>query len=233
MQIAQPAKGYAYNSDSLFLYKFALSFINNGDYLLDIGSGSGVIGLLCARAKKVSLMMIEKSLDMAFYSQRNAKAAGFKAEVIWADFLQLSPKKPHAFDVAISNPPFYHANHLKSPNPIIYNARYEENLPFDKLLNRLKQFLKPKGIFIFCYDCRESDKIFKILLESHFKAEVVRYVYPCDSKDATLFLCKARLSSKTPTKFIPPLYVHEYNQFSQEVQGIYRSIDIHSIKAEL
>lgn len=233
VQIAQPARGYAYNSDSLFLYDFALSFISDGNHLLDVGSGSGVIGLLCARDRQVSLTMIEKSADMAFFSQRNARVGGFSAEVIHADFLGLTPSKPNSFDVAISNPPFYHARHLKSPNPITYNARYEENLPFEALLAKLKQFLKPKGSFVFCYDSRESDRVFEALLRNHFKAEVVRYVYPCSTKDATLFLCKAQLNSKKSTRFLPPLYVYECQQYSAEVQRIYSTINTHSIKAEL
>lgn len=232
IQIAQPMHGYAYTSDSLFLYDFALTFITKGSHVLEIGSGSGVVGLLCARDKDVSLTMVEKTANMAFFSRRNAKAADIDAHVIENDFLNLEPEIPQSFDVAISNPPFY-SNGLKSPNPTISTARCEENLPFESLLAHLKRFLKPRGDFIFCFASRESDRVFKSLLAAGFKPEFARFVYPSATKEATLLLCKARLGSKTPMRVLPPLYVFENDAFSPEASGIFKAASAHSIKVQM
>ncbi len=233
IQIAQPMDGYAYTSDSLFLYYFALDFIPRGSRILDIGAGSGVIGLLCARDANVALTMVEKTPKMAFFARRNTQAAQINAEVIEADFLELEPEIPQSFDIAISNPPFYSTGHLKSPNPTISTAKSEENLPFESLLAHLKRFLKPRGDFIFCFASRESDRVFKSLLESHFKVEYIRFVYPNITKEATLLLCKARLGSKALTRVLPPLFVYENNDFSQEVHAIFKTACVHSIKVQM
>ncbi|RAX58352.1 hypothetical protein CCZ01_02745 [Helicobacter monodelphidis] len=232
LQIAQPAKGYAYNSDSLFLYAFSIPHIPNHSQVLEIGAGCGVIGLLCARDKPLKLTMVEKIEEMVFYAQRNQRVGGFDVEIIHSDFLELTPKSMNSFDVAISNPPFYHSHHLKSPNLLTYNARFEENLPFEKLLKHLKRFLKPKGLFLFCFDARECERILYLLRQEHFKVEELRFVYPNCFKDANLLLCKARLNSKATLSILPPLFVYEHGDFSQEVQKIFKQANTHSIKAE-
>ena len=60
MLFYQPDSGYRYNSDSLFLYDFISSFKPRGR-MLDVGAGSGVVGLLVARDNpKVHLESVEK-----------------------------------------------------------------------------------------------------------------------------------------------------------------------------
>ncbi|MFG5109162.1 methyltransferase, partial [Campylobacter lari] len=49
LRLYQLEDGYCYNSYSLFLYDFATLFLKNNSQILDIVSGSGILGLLCAR----------------------------------------------------------------------------------------------------------------------------------------------------------------------------------------
>lgn len=85
LKIYQIKDGYCYNSDSLFLYDFICPHIKPNDKLLDVGSGSGIIGLLCAKIKNIKLYQIEKQPIYALMNVKNAKVNNIDSVVIHAD----------------------------------------------------------------------------------------------------------------------------------------------------
>lgn len=231
LKIYQLHDGYCYNSDSLFLYDFARGFLKKSFCILEIGSGSGVIGLLCAKESGASLVMVEADEASASLSQINAKSAGVEARVICEDFLQY--KTSEKFDVVISNPPFYRAGVVAPKNPRIQMARNEEFLPFEKLCKQVKRVLKPNGSFIFCYDAKESHRVFYTLKAVGFNAEVMRFIHPRLDKGASLMLCRARINTKSSLKVLPPLFTHNsalQTDNTKEVKEIYQRANTHSIK---
>lgn len=85
LKIYQIAEGYCYNSDSLFLWDFILPHIKSRAKVLELGSGSGIIGLLCARSKAITLYQIEKQREYAFMNAKNAQINHIDSIVIHAD----------------------------------------------------------------------------------------------------------------------------------------------------
>lgn len=231
LRLYQLNDGYCYNSDSLFLYDFITPFLKNNTSLLDIGSGSGILGLLCARDFKISLTLVEKDCHNAFISHKNATTNKIQAKIINADFLSTSFQEK--FDFIISNPPFYREGILDSKNNKIKTARNAKFLPFELLCKKVKQILHPRGHFIFCYDAKELHHIFQILQNCGFNAETSRLVYPKLTKNATLVLIQARINTKSSLKTLPPLITHEGDKQtdnSKEVQDIYKKCNTYSIK---
>ena len=98
------------------------------------------------------------------------------------------------------------------------------------MVKKINTLLKPQGEFIFCYDSRESFKVFGILFEFKIRPIVVRYVHPRESEEATLLLCRAKKNSKSQMRILPPLLTHWNNEFSKEVQEIYKCANTWSIK---
>ena len=148
MQIYQPKEGYCYNSDTLFLYDFVLKSLKPKKQVLEVGSGSGVLGLLCAREVEMNLAMIEKNPKMLELCQHNLRVNKIRANLIGGDFLEydfLDLK----FDYILSNPPFYHNGVIRSKNSDICLARYEENLPFSAMVKKINTLLNRKGNLFF------------------------------------------------------------------------------------
>lgn len=85
LKIYQIAEGYCYNSDSLFLWDFILPHIKSRAKVLELGSGGGIIGLLCARSKAITLYQIEKQREYAFMNAKNARINHIDSIVIHAD----------------------------------------------------------------------------------------------------------------------------------------------------
>lgn len=231
LRIYQLLDGYCYNSDSLFLFDFAKKFLRDSMNILDIGCGSGILGLLCARDFDIQTTFIEKDFHNAFLTYKNSTLNNIKSRVLCADIFEAEFEEK--FHFIISNPPFYREGILDSKNKKIAMARSEKFMPFDLLCKKIKSILHPNGHFIFCYDAKEAHRIFYILKDIGFNARFCRFIYPRIDRDATLVLIEAKINSKSSLKILPPLITH--NSSSQkdntkEVQDIYRQCNTYSIK---
>ncbi len=236
MVLYQPNNGYCYNSDTHFLHNFILQnlekFKNINGELLDIGSGSGVLGLLVARDKpKLNLNQCEIQASFQEFSIINAKCNKIEMNMYKGSFLEYDFEKQ--FDICVSNPPFYHSNVIKSENKNLKIARYNDFMPLDKFIEKSSKILKNSGKFFFCYDVKQLNKIVLSLKKYRLNIEALQFVYPKKGKDATLVLVYARKNSKSLLKVIEPLIVFNNNEFTNEVKKIYKKSSTHSIKVEM
>lgn len=236
MLLYQPKNGYCYNSDTHFLHHFILQnlkiFKNIKGELLDIGSGSGILGLLVARDNpRLNLNQCELQEEFQILSQKNAQTNKLQTTMYKGKFQDISFDK--IFDMCVSNPPFYHSSVIKSENQNIKIARYNDSMPLEVFIKTASKILSSEGKFFFCYDVKQINDIMILLNKYKFNIESMQFVHPKKSKDATLILVYARKSSKSLTKIIPPLFVFDNDEFTQEVQDIYKQSSTHSIKVEL
>lgn len=236
MVLYQPNNGYCYNSDTHFLHNFVNKnlekFKNIKGELLDIGSGSGILGLLVARDnKKLNLNQCEIQESFQEFSQRNAKCNSIKTTMHKGSFLELNFEKQ--FDICVSNPPFYHSNVIKSENENLKIARYNDSMPLEEFIKKTSKILKNSGKFFFCYDVKQLNEIISLLNEFKLNIESLQFVYPKKGKDATLVLVYARKNSKSLLKVLEPLTVFDDNEFTSDVKKIYEHSSTHSIKVDI
>lgn len=232
----QPNNGYCYNSDTHFLHNFIMQnlkkFKNVQGELLDIGSGSGILGLLVARDnEKLNLNQCEIQEKFQFLSDLNSQCNKITAVMNKGSFLE--HKFDKQFDICVSNPPFYHSNVIKSENENLKIARYNDSLPLERFIEKTSKILKSSGKFFFCYDVKQINEILILLNKYKMNLEALQFVHPKKDKDATLILVYARKNSKSLTKIMEPLFVFEDSEFTQEVQEIYKKSSTHSIKVEV
>lgn len=229
IRLYQLKDGYCYNSDSLFLFAFASQFLKKRASLLDVGCGCGILGALCMRDFDCELTMVEKSRESATLAQINVP----RAKVHCEDFLEFQSEEK--FDFILSNPPFYRSQILPSKNPRLNLARNESSLPLESMLKQMKRVLKPNGTIVFCYDAKETHRVFYELKCAGFNAEVARFVYPREHQDASLVMIKARIQSRASLQILHPLFTHigkNQGDISSEVREIYALCNTYSIKIE-
>ena len=237
MVLYQPSNGYCYNSDTHFLYNFIIEnlkkYKNIKGELLDIGSGSGILGLLVAKTlEKVNLNQCEIQEIFQFFTQKNSSTNEIESKLYKGSFEELNFDKK--FDICVSNPPFYHSDVIKSENESLKIARYNDSLPLEVFIKKTSTILKSDGKFFFCYDVKQINEILLILNKYKFNLEALQFVHPNESKDATLILVYAKKSSKSLTKILKPLIVFDKeSNFTQEVQDIYKKSSTHSIKVNI
>ena len=236
MVLYQPIDGYCYNSDTHFLYNFIThnleKFKNVKGELLDIGSGSGILGLLVSREYlNLNLNQCELQKTFQFFSSKNAETNNQKSTLYKGSFLEINFEKK--FDMCISNPPFYHSNVIKSENKNIKIARYNDSMPLKDFIKKSALILKDSGKLFFCYDVKQINEILLFLSKYKLNLEALQFVHPKGSKDATLILVYARKNSKSLTKILKPLIVFDNLEFTNEVNKIYEKSSTHSIKANI
>ena len=237
MVLYQPTNGYCYNSDTHFLYNFIIEnfkkYKNIKGELLDIGSGSGILGLLIAKEfEKLRLNQCEIQKMFQFFSKKNSITNNIDSNLYEGSFSNIEFDK--RFDICVSNPPFYHSDVIKSDNESLKIARYNDSLPLEEFIKKTASILNSEGKFFFCYDVKQINQILLLLNKYKFNLEALQFVHPKVSKDATLILVYAKRNSKSLTKILKPLVVFdEKNEFSSEVQEIYKKSSTHSIKVDI
>ena len=230
MFIYQEKGGYCYNSDTLFLYDFISKFRPKGD-VLDVGCGCGVLGLLIKENFKVNLTGIDIQKNNIFLSSINAKNNSLEAEFVCDDFLGYKFEKK--FDFIVSNPPFYKAENKQSENLSKKISRFNDSLPLYEFIKKCNILLKPRGELLLCYDGAEADMVFTLLKNCKIKINEIRWLHPKPNKNATIVMIRAKKSSKSMLKCLPPLITHIDGEFSDEVKSIYKKIGLKSLKCEL
>ena len=237
MVLYQPKDGYCYNSDTHFLFNFILQnlqkYKNIKGQLLDIGSGSGILGLLVQREfKNLNLNQCELQNEFCFLSQKNAQTNNIKTTLYQGDFLEINFDKQ--FDIIVSNPPFYHSDVIKTTNQNIKIARYNDSMPLNNFIEKTSKILTPKGKFFFCYDSKQLSAIIIALNKYKLTIESMQFLHPKETKEASLIMIMARKNSKSPLKVLAPLIMFDKNgDFTNKVNDIYKKCSTHSIKCDI
>ncbi len=231
MLLYQPESGYRYNSDSLFLYDFISSFSPRGR-MLDVGAGSGVVGLLVARDNpSVQLEAVEKQDAFVFLATKNAEINKIPYTLHQNDFLAFQDEK--GFDYIVSNPPFYHEGASRSEHEMIHTARYNIHLPIDAFVKKSAALLRPQGHFIFCYDAQQFGLLCAALDNAKLRVVDVQFVHSKRDRKASIVMVHARKNSKSLMKVWPPFFAFEGDEYSAEAAGIYSKARTHTLRCQI
>lgn len=127
-RIIQKQSGYRFSLDALLLAHFVR--LREGDDLIDLGTGSGVVALILARRHRCGKVLgIEIQEALVEMAQRSAAMSGLagRVDIRRGDLRHpetLCP--PSSFDAAVFNPPYRRlGSGRQNPNPEKAVARHE------------------------------------------------------------------------------------------------------------
>lgn len=139
---------YRFNEDSLKLVNFVSSNVKTASHILDLGAGSGIIGIELANRlgpKELTLLDIQEEwLEYLSHNVKNYLVPEVKSHVIIESFGKWKPAVQ--YDLIVSNPPYYLPGHGQ-PNS---DKRKEIARSFVKddwqiFLGLIKRCLAPSG----------------------------------------------------------------------------------------
>lgn len=123
--------------------------VKNATSILDIGTGTGLIALMCAqRAQKAMVTAVEIDKDAYNQAVENVNNSKYKDRVVVvnADFRDYCNGNVLKFGHIVSNPPFF-TETTCSPDRKRQLARQAESLPFDILIKGVVALLENDGFF--------------------------------------------------------------------------------------
>ena len=140
---------------------------NSPESILDIGSGTGIIGLMLAqRCYADTIDAIEIDEDAFEQCVENFEASP------WADRLfcyhasldEFLDEVDDKYDLIISNPPFY-SEEVSSGDSARDLARQNSSLPFSLLFKGVSGLLSEKGIFALVIPYKEEKRVLQEALK--------------------------------------------------------------------
>lgn len=156
----QRGKGYRFGKDSIALACFAAEYVKDGAKTLELCSGCGVVGMILALKKRVTLLGVE--LDETLYRMSVASAERnrlTKVEFINADVRTLTDTHSGSlgrFDAVVCNPPFYKRD--SRPSIVAPSANSELTVTFDDVARTANAFLNDGGEFFFVHTASRLDE---------------------------------------------------------------------------
>ena len=135
------------NTDGVLLGAWAN--VSGANRILDIGTGTGIIGLMLAqRSSSAHIDAIEIDALSASDARNNVTLSPWakRIDVINCSFQSFAQSVNHSYDLIVSNPPYFNQS-LKSPHVGRNISRHSESLPYSDLIEGVKRLLAPGGRF--------------------------------------------------------------------------------------
>lgn len=157
--------------DSLLLGAFAT--LRPHWRVCDLGCGAGLLSLLLLR-REVDLSLTAVDNDPAAVAQCEANFGenAVTAQVLAGDFTDLHLLPPGAFDLVISNPPWFAAGRGRDGG----RARTEGTCTVDALCAAAGRILKDKGRFALVHRPERLGEVFARLTSNRLEAKRLRLV---------------------------------------------------------
>ncbi len=225
IKLYQNRKGYRFSVDALLLYSFVN--VKNAGNIIDLGAGSGVIGLLLAKkytGAKVLLLELQESLFRL--AERNIGINNLQENVhaILSDIKDVRQVvAPQSYDVIVSNPPFRKPKSGRiSAGEEKAIARHEMRLNLDDLADAASYLLKARGRFFMIFHPERILEVADALRLKRLEPKRIRFVYNDAGAESRIVMIEAVKGGSAGLKIDNPLYIYDKNgSYTVEVQKIY------------
>jgi len=161
--------------------------------IIDLGCGSGVIGLsLEKKVSTKSVDLVDISLDALEVANNNCGKLKSNAQLIHSDFFNNINKK---YDVIISNPPYIETNEeiediVKNNEPHLALYGGDDGLDcYKKILSAVKEHMKEKCLIAFEIGYKQAEPI-KQIAERYLDNIKIEVKKDLSGKDRMIFIFK-------------------------------------------
>ncbi len=230
MKIIQNKNGFCFGIDSVLLSDFAKE-IKNGAKCVDLGTGTGILGiLLCAKTNLSQIIGIEIQEEVAEMANRSIILNNLesKFKIININLKEIKNNKinyleKNSFDYIITNPPYKKLNTGKiNENEKKLISRHEITASLDDFIEVANYLLKDKGTIFMVHRPERLADILEKMRKEKIEPKEIKFVYPKINEEPNLILIKGVKNAKPFLKINKPLYIYnEDGSYTDEILNIY------------
>jgi tRNA1Val (adenine37-N6)-methyltransferase len=225
IKIVQHKHGYRFSVDALLLPFFVN--VKHAVNIADLGTGSGIIGLLLARkytGAKVLLVELQESLLTLAERNIALNALEDRVRVMHADIAGMREKAPQmAYDLVVSNPPFRKPTSGRlSLGEEKAVARHELRLKFTDLAETASYLLKVRGRFSMIFHPERLPEIIDTLRSKRLEPKRIRFVHNDPEAISKIVLIEAVKEGRPGIEVEKPLFIYdEKGAYTAELDAMY------------
>ena len=192
--------------------------------ILDIGTGTGIIAIMMAQKfPQASIDAIDIDTNSFIQAIENVSNSPWKERIS----VQLTALQDFIcadkYDIIVTNPPYF-INSFKAPEESRTLARHTDELPFEILIESVKELLRPKGNFYLILPSKEAEifnglaQQYNLYLTKRMKVRTKR-----DKEDIKRCLLRYELEKNPYSELeliieeeTPMSYTEEYKELTKE-----------------
>ena len=229
LKILQKKKGYRFSIDALLLARFVR--LKKGDRVVDLGAGSGVVGMLlaCRFPGCGRVTGIEIQDDLAAMARRSVRMSGIgdRVDILRGDVRDLRPLfEPASFDAAVFNPPYRKAGSGRiNPAEERALARHEIRGSAADFLSAAQYLLADGGRVFLIYPARRMAEALFAMRSRKIEPKRLRVVYSKASSGAVFVLLEGRKGGGEELKVEPALFIYrEEGGYTEQMQEVFSDL---------
>jgi len=226
LKIIQNKDGFCFGIDAVLLSDFAKDIRNNSK-VLDLGTGTGIIGiLLCAKTKLSKIYGIDIQKDVCNMALRSIKLNNLedKFEIINTNIKEITTIfEESSFDVIVSNPPYQKDNSgLKNESETKLISRHEITASLEDFISVSSKLLKSNGSIYMVHRPERLSDLFYLLKKYNLEPKKLRLVQSYQDSKPKLVLVKATKNAKSFLNIEEPLIIYNKDgSYTDEIFEIY------------
>ena len=187
--------------------------LNTANSVLDIGTGTGLLTLMCCQRKsQLTVSAIDIHTQALEAAQSNFESSRWSNRIKLHKGDILKYQFDHPFDTIICNPPYFTSG-AQSGNNARATARHTDTLDHSALLHRCWQLLSENGQASFILPVKEGEKFIDIAMAIGWHLHKKCSIKSTAHKAAHRLLFQLGKQDKTYQE--EQLTIHTGNQYSQ------------------
>jgi len=228
IKVIQTKGGYRFSLDALLLAYFAQP--REGDRLLDLGTGSGVVALiLAARYRCRQVLGIELQEGLLAMAERSVALNSLGECLVVAPGDVRRPETfcaPSSFDEVVFNPPYRRLRSGRmNPHPEKAMARHEVTGTAGDFLRAAAFSLREQGRVTAVYPATRLVELLTQMRVCGLEPKRLQVVHSLPNGRGEFVLLSGVKGGREALQVLPPLYVYNrQRRYSEEMIAIFRTL---------
>jgi tRNA1Val (adenine37-N6)-methyltransferase len=234
LRIIQRKRGYRFSLDALLIAHFA--DLRNGDDLIDLGTGSGIIVLILAQRFRCGRVLgIEIQNDLVAIAERNVVLNGLTGQIEIRRGDVRCPETlcgPQSFSAAVFNPPYRRLRSGRTnSDPEKAVARHEIEGTIADFLAAAVYALRSEGRVYAIYPAVRMAELITKMRECRIEPKRLRLVHSRFDGEGEFVLMEGVKGGREGLNVAPPLFIYQDGGgYTSEMAEILRDLSAFPVR---